>query len=377
MPSFSSTLLDEIYRSIDGNVEKAEDFKSHKEKPVKKQGGFRSIEDEKISIFTRDCLVEKWMKNEVAEKVVSKRKPSLSSQELENKSLQDNDFLFFSSTSSSSDSSGQLSSSDTEFFGSTTKPKASCFITRPKPIRTSVHQRENCSSFDDYQNRNKVGDDLIKSKSRALKIYANLKKVKQPISPGGRLTSFINSLFSNANGKKSKNVETSKGFQDLKSPKLSSTTCSSASSYSRSCLSKYSPNSREKMRNGIQRTVRFNPVSVIVDEDLKPCGHKSTYDEEEIDRYKRPPLPPTSLSLRERDSKVEVAAQNVLKGYYRQRKDDFSDDEDDDAMSDSSSDLFELDHLTFFGSSRYHEELPVYETTHFNTNRAIASGLIG
>ncbi|KAI3468077.1 hypothetical protein Pfo_024740 [Paulownia fortunei] len=403
MPSFSSTLLDEIYRSIDGSVEKSEDFKAYKEKPVKRQGGFRaktstgnsSVEDEEIASFRRACLVEKWMEKEANEKVVAKRRPPLLP-ELENKSLQDNDLLFFSSTSSSSDSSGALSSSDTEFFGPTTKPKVSCFSTRPKPVRTGVSARENNPQedyflSDDYQNhqKSKVEDDLIKSKSRALKIYANLKKVKQPISPGGRLTSFINSLFSNANGKKSKNLDTNKGFQDFKSPKATST-CSSASSFSRSCLSKYSPKSREKMRNGTQRTVRFHPVSVIVDEDSRPCGHKCIYDEDS-DKYGRPPLPPNALaelklSKMEKNRKVEEASRKALKGFKNKRSDDFSmfrkihngDDEDydDDGMSDSSSDLFELDHLALFGNNRFCEELPVYETTHLDTNRAIASRLI-
>ncbi|KAL2237134.1 UNVERIFIED_CONTAM: Protein BIG GRAIN 1-like B [Sesamum indicum] len=412
MPSFSSTLLDEIYRSIDGN---AEDFKAYKEKAVKiRQGGLRAknntttatnIEDGAVTSFRRACLVEKWMEKEAHEKVVAKTRPPLLP-ELDNKSLHDNDLLFFSSTSSSSDSSGALSSSDTEFFGSTrNKPKVSCFSSRPKPVRTGVSARESnpreeyCDSlFDDYENRerNKVEDELMKSKSRALKIYANLKKVKQPISPGGRLTSFINSLFSNANGKKSKNLDTNKEFQvqDLKSPKAtSSTTCSSASSFSRSCLSKYSPKSREKMRNGVQRSVRFHPVSVIVDEDSRPCGHKCIYGEDS-DRHAKSPLPPNALeelksSIREKNRKVEEAAQNALKGYYLNKKgDDFSmfrkirddedeeDDDHEDGMSDSSSDLFELDHLALFGNNRYCQELPVYETTHLDKNLAIASRLI-
>ncbi|KAL0394210.1 UNVERIFIED_CONTAM: protein BIG GRAIN 1-like B [Sesamum latifolium] len=406
MPSFSSTLLDEIYRSIDGN---AEDFKAYKEKPVKRQGGLRaknttttaaSIEDGEVTSFRRACLVEKWMEKEAHEKVVAKTRPPLLP-ELDNKSLHDNDLLFFSSTSSSSDSSGALSSSDTEFFGSTrNKPKVSCFSSRPKPVRTGVsaresNPREECgdSLFDDYENRqrNKAEDELIKSKSRALKIYANLKKVRQPISPGGRLTSFINSLFSNANAKKSKNLDTNKGFQvqDLKSPKAtSSTTCSSASSFSRSCLSKYSPKSREKMRNGVQRSVRFHPVSVIVDEDSRPCGHKCIYGEDSDRHARSSSLPPNALeelklSIREKNRKVEEAAQNALKGYLNKRGDDFSmfrkihnDEDDDDGMSDSSSDLFELDHLALFGNNRYCEELPVYETTHLDKNLAIASRLI-
>ncbi|KAK4412670.1 protein BIG GRAIN 1-like B [Sesamum alatum] len=400
MPSFSSTLLDEIYRSIDGN---AEDFKAYEEKPVKRQGGVRakkitSVGDDEIASFRRACLVEKWMEKEAHEKVVAKTRPPPSLPELDNKSLHDNDLLFFSSTSSSSDSSGALSSSDTEFFGSTTKPKVSCFSTRPKSVRTGGVSagREECDSLfdDDYENRErkKAEDELIKSKSRALKIYANLKKVKQPISPGGRLTSFINSLFSNANGKKSKNLDANKGFevQDLKSAAAaaaaSSSTCSSASSFSRSCLSKYSPKSREKMRNGVQRSVRFHPVSVIVDEDSRPCGHKCVYGEDSDRHATKNALEELKLSTREKNRKVEEAARNALKGYYlNKRGDEFStfrkiqheeDEDDEDGMSDSSSDLFELDHLALFGNNRFCEELPVYETTHLDKNLAIASRLI-
>lgn len=342
IPSFSSTLLDEIYRSIDGSVSKSEsDFETYREKKPSKRHG-------EIASFRRACLVEKWIEKEA----IATRKPTL---------LQDfeNDLMFFSSTSSSSDSSGALSSSDTEFFGSssssaTTKPKASCFSARLKPVRTGAEKNDE---------KNKMEDDMMKSKSRALKIYANLKKVKQPISPGGRLTSFINSLFSNANGKKTKN-------QDLKPP----SSCSSASSFSRSCLSKNPPNSR----NGDQRTVRFHPVSVIVDEDSRPCGQKCTYDE------KLPLRPPTEIKKQSSGKVVEV-----LKGYNGKRADEFSafrkihgrgdeeeEEEDEDCMSDSSSDLFELDHLSLFGDNRFCQELPVYETTHFDTNRAIANGLI-
>lgn len=52
------------------------------------------------------------------------------------------------------------------------------------------------------------------------------------------------------------------------------------------------------------------------------------------------------------------------------------DDEDDDGLSCSSSDLFELDNLSVIGIERYREELPVYETTNFKTNCAIANGLV-
>lgn len=54
---------------------------------------------------------------------------------------------------------------------------------------------------------------------------------------------------------------------------------------------------------------------------------------------------------------------------------DEDEEEEDDVWSYSSSDLFELDNHRI-GKGRYIKELPVYETTDFNTNQAIARGLL-
>ncbi|KAL6556696.1 hypothetical protein OROGR_005984 [Orobanche gracilis] len=375
MPSFSSTLLDEIYRSIDVSADKSEDTKAYREKVIKKQSGCRGKTDiteeyEETKIFTRACLVEKLMEKEKTEKAAPKRGPTL---EPQNRSLQENhinDLLFFSSTScSNSDSSGVLSSSpsEAEFFASQTTPKVSCFSTRPKPVRTGVPARGNknkpqvdCSLFGGHE-KNKTGDDLVNHKSMALKIYAHLKKVKQPISPGGRLTGFINSLFRDANGKKpEKNVDTDKKNRDyFKSRKAEPVSCSSASSFPRSCLSKYPPKSRERVRSGDQQTVRFHPVSVIVDEDSRPCGHRCIYDDEDDSgKCRKPPLPinqalaTLKVSKIEKNRKVGENRQNnsssISGNNKNKRRDDISMfgktdggyEEEDDGISDSSSDLF-------------------------------------
>lgn len=94
----------------------------------------------------------------------------------------------------------------------------------------------------------------------------------------------------------------------------------------------------------------------------------------------------------EKHRRVEEVAKELLKNYHHGRKfqndgsnnksktrrfDDEDEDEDDDA-SCCSSDLFELENLLEGGGDhrRYCEELPVYETTHVHTNRAIAKGFI-
>ncbi|KAK9274110.1 hypothetical protein L1049_018924 [Liquidambar formosana] len=440
-PSFSSTLLDEIYRSIDeGGMERGH-FNSYRDTVRKKQSNCtvksnRAIakeEEEEMGSLQQACLIEKWMQKKASEKAVERRRQSLP--EWDRKSLCDNnDALFFSTTSSSSDSSsGGFSSSETESIYAT-KTRTSCFgPSRPKPVRTSVsakseksekserterplfYEQRELHMFDGYhynsvtEHGTKHEEGFIKSKSRALKIYSNLKKVKQPLSPGGRLATFLNSLFTAGNSKKTKTNPSNGGPEDAdmerKSKSTQASTCSSASSFSRSCLSKNSPASREKLRNGVKRSVRFYPVSVIVDEDCRPCGHKSLYEEDPSPRTapisRKSMNSPTRRSekelkfqLMEKSRRVEEAAREFLKGYHQNQRrngfimshlgenevedeeEDDDDDDDDDAASYSSSDLFELDHLAFIGNNRYCEELPVYETTHVDTNRAIANGLI-
>ncbi|EOY30008.1 hypothetical protein QQP08_027492 [Theobroma cacao] len=441
-PSFSSTLLDKIYRSIDDGEANHEDLKFYRETMQKKQskGNMKSSRSrgggggEEMSSFQRACLIEKWMEKKVSEKANAERKQVFS--EFERKSHHehdhDHDVLFFSSTSSSSDSSsGGFSSSDTEsMYG--TRTIASCFVPpRPKPVRTSAsarsdkplkaektgrseralfYEQRELHMFDDYHYNSasdhtpKLDESLFKSKSRAMKIYGNLKKVKQPISPGGRLASFINSLFTTGNTKKTKSSSSIVSCDDerkLKSGQVS--TCSSASSFSRSCLSKNSPSTRERLRNGVKRTVRFCPVSVIVDEDCRPCGQKCLYEEEDSSLLSvsvptawkigktssRKCEEELKLQIMEKTRRVEEMAREFLKEYHlNQKKNDYiprdsrsnyvdeMDEDEDDAASYSSSDLFELDHLVLIGNDRYREELPVYETTHVETNRAIANGLI-
>ncbi|KAA8546222.1 hypothetical protein F0562_003039 [Nyssa sinensis] len=390
-PSFSSSLLDEIYRRIDGGNEKCEELKLYKDNIAKKHsngggggGGLKAktngnrIEDKETGSLRRACLMEKWMEKKDSEKVSARRRKSLP--ELEGKSQHDNDPLFFSSSSSSSDSSfGGFSSSETESFGSA-KSKTSCVTTqRLKPVRTSVSAQPEPAQasqsefymFDDYhhwKNHEDLKNDegLIKLKLRALKIYNNLKKVKQPISPGGRIASFLNSLFTNGSAKKTKNLSSIGGYGDAslerKSKSTQASTCSSASSFSRSCLSKTSQNSREKSNNGVKRKVRFYPVTVIVDEECRPCGHKCIYEEDPKKYARLPQLRSNEEELRlhfmEKNRKMEETARDLLKGYSNQKKSDFmvrnvGDEEyEDDAASDSSSDLFELDHLAFMGNNR-------------------------
>ncbi|KAK8581898.1 hypothetical protein V6N12_072103 [Hibiscus sabdariffa] len=356
-PSFSSTLLEKIYRSIDDGDTKNGDLKFYRETVQKKQSkgrGYGEEEDEEMPSLRQACLIEKWMEKKVNEKANAGRK------QVERKSDHeydhDRDGVFFSSTSTSSDSSsGGFSSSDTESMH-VTKSKSLCFVTsRPKPVRTSVSVRSDKpvktekterTLFDDYHYSSasdytpKIHESLFRSKSRATKIYSNLKKVKPPISPGGRLAGFINSLFTTSNTKKARGTPSSIVSCDderkLKSGQVS--TCSSASSFSRSCLSKNSPSTRERLRNGVKRSVRFCPVSVIVDEDCRPCGQKCLYQEEPsssmsvtvpaVWKIRKSPSRKVEEEIKfqvmEKARRVEEMAAKFLKEYHlNQRKKDY------------------------------------------------------
>lgn len=108
-----------------------------------------------------------------------------------------------------------------------------------------------------------------------------------------------------------------------------------------------------------KRSVRFYPVSVIVDEDSRPCGHKRLQDDAE--GTAAPVAARVEELLRAAGAGADAEAE----------------EEGEDGGSESSSDLFELENLTVvMRGGRYRDELPVYETTDVSTNRAISQGLI-
>ncbi|MBA0812181.1 hypothetical protein Gohar_026170 [Gossypium harknessii] len=388
-PSFSSSLLDAIYRSIDesnGGGKRNEDliFCRETSSMRKKQSNNSSSS----SSFQRACMIEKWMEKKENKVFVTP------------KSLADfDDSVLLNSSSTSSDSSygGGFSSSESDSFYSAKSRSSSSYHCHrlPKPIRTSTISAPKHevfqNNFHGATQKSKHEGSFIKTKSKALKIYSDLKKVKQPISPGGRLASFLNSLFTSGNAKKTK-ISSSKTEQ-------ATSTCSSASSFSRSCLSTTkTPSSRGNV--GTKRSVRF-----CLDEDSRTCGETKILHENELRTSMRKPVnKELEYRFKEENRRVAEAAKELYNSYQKKKikeelymrgiiyngnevlSDDetsaaaaaaIADDDDDDIASDASSDLFELDNLSAIGSNeRYSEELPVYETTHLDTNRAIANGLI-
>ena len=290
---------------------------------------------------------------------------------------------FSSPSSPSTNRLDELDLQDTLFF-STSKTEYPVF----HPPKSSLPPRPKLD-LDDHDKELL----FVKTRSRAQKIYSNLKYLKQPISPGARLTSLISSLFV----KEGKTKKTSsaaanaavdggggggRGKRECKSEQAPTTPST------RSCLSRNS--SKKKFEDGVKRTVRFCPVGVIVGEDSRPCGHKSLFGDADDYHYdfeeekKKLARENESAKLQQQKQRqLEEMALDLLNGYWDSKlckshnqkvkdninHDDYGinhgknyDHDDDDGLSCSSSDLFELDHLSSIG-----DELPVYETTHFDS----------
>ncbi|KAK8524753.1 hypothetical protein V6N13_015762 [Hibiscus sabdariffa] len=360
--SFSSSLLDSIYRSIDesNGVRQDEELIFWGDKTImrkKKQSGTWLKQEELNSSVQRACMIEKWMQKK---EVIS------GGGEIKAFGI-DPMLLNSSSTSSGSSCGGGFSSSESDSFYSAKSKKSSssssshCHRVKPKHevLGRNVHGGVPTQKAPKHE-----GGGFIRTKSKAMKIYSDLKKVKQPISPGGKLTSFINSLFTSGSPRKSKKLMSDQSMS-----------CSSISSFSKPCLSTTKTPSKENVvGTGTKRSVRFCPVNTILDENSKPCGRLKIRHENEL----RKPVMNKEIEYRiiEENSRVAEAARERKQKTEEFDIRDIDDGDYDDAASYASSDLFELDNLSAIGNARYLEELPVYETTHFDTNRAIAKGLI-
>ncbi|KAK4764577.1 hypothetical protein SAY86_025667 [Trapa natans] len=371
-PSFSSTLLDSIYRSIDegsgGGHHHQQRHQTQEPKRVTDEYQRRPCRSEEAAVQRRSPVNARLRRSFIG-------------------------FLLKNSSSSSSDSSSnkeRLSSSDSDSSSparSRSRYSSSCYsMKKLKTIRTSNITTDGSEQVLRSTNNGhkEEGSTVSKAKSKAMKVYGEFMKVsgyngsKLPVSPGIKLSSFLNSLFNSKKTKLSSRYDDSFPGKAAANPGYYSTTCSPACSFSRSCLSK-TPSSRGKFADdGTRRSVRFGPVSVVVDhdqdQDLRPCMQKTTV-----------PLrdQPQELGSRKTASVKgcpgeESAAKNYLKKGKDQElldvegQDQDQEEEEEDGVSCASSDLFELENLSGIdGRSRHIEELPVYETTNLDTNRAI------
>lgn len=272
---------------------------------------------------------------------------------------------------------GGFSSAETDYSSSHSESKSrssfSCYsMKKLKPIRTSIsvdrldrHRIiDALNESDDLQVHqairpkfHKQEEGVAKANSKALRNYWEFKRAsrndnKQPVSPVSKLAGFLNSIFN------SKKEKISSG-RAPESGHLS--TCCSTSSFSRSYLSK-SPFSRGKFTNDrTKRSTRFH-------EDCWPCRRKTVILGDYQDSGSRKSAVDPQEAGKPLKNPLEMRGNQAL--FHE------DDQEEEDGASCSSSDLFELDNLSGIGGYGYSEELPVYETTNLDTNKAIANGLM-
>ncbi|XP_074586412.1 protein BIG GRAIN 1-like [Curcuma longa] len=319
-PSFSSTLLDAIYRSIDESDGNSAAFRNG------------SAHDR--------CCAPVGIPNRLP---TTLRPPAEAANQRVSSRCRTLPPISTSSSSDISSYGGFSSSSDPD-----------SVVTRLRPIRTGV------APLRSAPRPPPLAEEGEKKKKKSGSIRGKLRDMRgsrsaTPASPGARLAGFLGSLLSAVSGTPRKQSPSSSatgagGCDD--------SACSTASSHSRSCLIK-KPSTRERAaaEEG-KRTVRFYPVSVIVDEGLQPCGQKSVYEPNTSSRR----LSGAALEARRR-------VEELLRGM----------EEEEEEMSDSSSDLFELENLTATGRGSgggggggRTDELPVYETTRLDSNRSFS-----
>ncbi|XP_073278705.1 protein BIG GRAIN 1-like A [Primulina huaijiensis] len=330
--SFSSSVLDAMYRSMDESRRAGDERQEEKGNFVHRRNNSAQVEEE-IESLRRAIIVEKWMQSHRSSTISTRHLPS---------------------NSGSSTDSSIFSSSETDSSASRSTPKSSFFpIQKPKQAQTQLVDKPEATP--------KREGRFTKTKSKALKIYGDLKKVKEPVSPGGKLTSFLNSIFSPRNLKKNnQSLEEWSSMRKSRSMKDTKTTSLSSS------LSK-NPSSKS---NKSKRLVRFCPVSVILDENCQPCGQKKVHDDEHSVSASMPSHVGSQFIKKNIDSFRVYEGKNTRQKEFREFH-EYDQCEFDDT-SCASSDLFELENIGRVGIEAYEEELPVYGTTDIKMNQAIA-----
>ncbi|KAI3802838.1 hypothetical protein L1987_30982 [Smallanthus sonchifolius] len=292
-PSFSSSLLDSILRSIDdGGLH--DDTLHHHQQQVKDH-------DHDLMFFASE---PKRSSKNVEEQMPSLRRAIMIDQWMETHNNHNRNG-YGARKSCREFVSDSSSSTETE--------TPSTYRSLPNSFTIS---RETV-----FQTPKREGKFIKSTKLRAMKIYGDLKKVNQPISPGSRISAFIYSLFASSS-KKAKMEESMQNFRSLKkSRSIKQDTATTCTSISRSCMSK------KQHSSSVKRSVRFYPENDTVILDRK-SNHERQSDSMSLPKYER-------RWFTEKKFMVNIE----------------DDDEDED-------DLFELE-IT----GAYTQELPVFETT--------------
>ncbi|PWA98732.1 charged multivesicular body protein 2a [Artemisia annua] len=283
-PSFSSSLLDSILRSIDETNEHVSQQQLHDRdhdhdmtfayEPkvmskinVKKSHAINEGVEQQMPSLRRAIMIDQWMETQ------NNNNNNSNNISYCNGNGQSTD-CYISRKSTRKCSSDSISSGTTFTTSSATSEQTetpSTYRSLPNSFTISRNTAEAVFRDNTQKGDSKREGKFMKlTKLRAMKIYGDLKKVKQPISPGSRISAFLYSLF--ASSKKAKIEESIQNFRTLKkSRSIKQDTTMSCTSFSRSCMSK------KQHSNGVKRSVRFYPETETVD----VMGRKSSSERDQ------------------------------------------------------------------------------------------------
>ncbi|XP_030514362.1 protein BIG GRAIN 1-like E [Rhodamnia argentea] len=232
---------------------------------------------------------------------------------------------------------------------------------------------------------------LVPSENKQTKEKSKITKPRQPSSPGGRLASFLNSLFSQSSSKKKKSSSKPSSTQSMKdedeSPGWRRRRRSSISHFRSSSAVADSKSVYTSLSSGSK-----TPPAYILNTPTKSYKEFRSYsDHKQVvvsknnrdgKHVKAPHLGNDAVSgnkrsndlswLDEKFKLIEPSSEKKKKGFgnngFAKHASESTDvkrfdeeEEDDGAQSDSSSDLFELQNYDLGGYCS--SGLPVYETT--------------
>ncbi|KAK9697281.1 hypothetical protein RND81_08G026900 [Saponaria officinalis] len=192
-----------------------------------------------------------------------------------------------------------------------------------------------------------------KTKLKALKIYSDLKKSKQhqhhqPISPGARIAAFLNSIFRN-----------SAGTTPRRPPINLSPTAACSST---PCLTAKSK--RSVKYNHI--TDEYDDENLIITPKIVSDDHQQQQQQQQRKWRREKEIDALMTTMKRNRSNNDYRYKEVLKIEMNSDEEMMNvedEDEDDGESCASSSDLFELENFSSIGVSRFNQELPVYGTT--------------
>lgn len=215
------------------------------------------------------------------------------------------------------------------------------------------------------------------------------KKYKQPSSPGGRLASFLNSLFSQSGSKKKKSKSTTQSLKDEEESPGGRRKRRSSISHFRSSSTTTDSSSKSlysSSSSGFRTPPAYAYTPTKSYKDFRSYSdHKHQVESLSLSKHNiggQVVLKPTTALLQNNEvttildhhdnfkfnnntNSEKHKTRNWVDQYSSEEKEFRKFDEvDDGADSDSSSDLFELQN---YDLGIYSNGLPVYETTHMDS----------